>query len=512
MRTFANRLPNRRAYPPRSFFLAVAAAILSWAAAGTLHAADPPDAKPGKSEKSPPAKAPNAHTVAAEPLSVVVEMGATVEARDVKEVSIVPEQWSDLIVAEAVDHGARVQSGGVLVKFDTRRIDQTIRDLETESRLNELALKQVREGLALLKQSVPLQLAEAQRAALQASEDLKEFAEKGRPRTLEDIDFQVKSSEQFLAYQEEELKQLEKMYKADDLMADTEEIVLKRSRFDVESAKHRLKQAQAAREWNLAYGLPRQEAAMKNAVAQTSLGLQKAQATLPQAIIEGELNLSKIEYEDGKKKQRLAELKRDRDRLTLRAPANGVVYYGRPARGVWPSEDLAGGALAVGAQVRPHQVLLCVVDPQTVRLRAAVEESQMRQLRQGMRGTFRPTLDPKRSLSATMGVISAVPIAAGRFDAEIDAEIPAGGKGLPVPLMPGMAGQARFVVYSNPKAIVVPVSAVKTDDEEQSYVTFLDADGNPQRRDVKVGEKVKDKIEIVEGLKAGDKIQVEEKK
>ena len=251
---------------------------------------------------------------------------------------------------------------------------------------------------------------------------------------------------------------------------------------------------------------------MKNAVAQTSLGLQKAQATLPQSIIEGELNLAKLVYEDAKKKQRLAELKRDRDRLTLRSPCEGVVYYGRPTRGVWPSEDQADGALAVGNPIRAHQVLLCVVDPQAVRLRATVEESQLRQLRQGMRGTFRPTLDPKQSLPATMGVISPVPIATGRFDAEMDANIPAGGKGLSVPLMPGMAGQARFVVYTNPKAIVVPASAVKTDDEEQSYVMLLDADGHPQRRDVKVGEKSKDKVEIVEGLKVGDKIQMEEKK
>ena len=75
-----------------------------------------------------------------------------------------------------------------------------------------------------------------------------------------------------------------------------------------------------------------------------------------------------------------------------------------------------------------------------------------------------------------------------------------------------MAGQARFLVYSNPKAIVVPASAVKTDDEEQSYVMLVDGEGKAERRDVKVGEKVKDKVEIVEGLKVGDKVQLEEKK
>ena len=479
-------------------------------------AAEPADAKAAKSDKAPaekasPAKTPNTYTVATEPLNVNIELGATVEARNAAEIAIVPEQWSELVVAEAAEHGARVQKDGVLVKFDTRSIDRTIRDLEAESRINELSLKQTREALALLKKSAPLQLAEVERAAKQANEDFKEYLEKGRPRTLEDIEFQQKSVEQYVANQEEELKQLEKMYKADDLVADTEEIVLKRTRFQVDMAHHQHKQFLAQREWQLTYGLPRMETGMKNAVTQSSLNLQRAQAAIPQAIVEQGLTLAKLEYEDGKKKQRLAELKRDRDRMTVRSPAEGVVYYGRATRGTWPGVEQAGAQLAVGNSIRPHQVLMSIVDPKTARLRATVEESQLRQLRQGMRGTFRPTIDPKQSLTATMGTIMPVPIATGRYDAEIDADV-SSGKGLPAPLLPGMAGQVRFSVYSSPKALVVPAATVKTDDDEQSYVMLVDAEGNSTRRDVKIGEKMKDKVEILEGLKAGDKILAEEKK
>ena len=41
--------------------------------------------------------------------------------------------------------------------------------------------------------------------------------------------FSVKSADNMLAYEKEELRQLEKMYKADDLVEETEEIVLKRA-------------------------------------------------------------------------------------------------------------------------------------------------------------------------------------------------------------------------------------------------------------------------------------------
>jgi len=491
-------------------------ALALFAASGLLagsagaRAAETADAK-GKGDK--PAAKENVHTVAAEPLNVNLEFNATVESRDVSEVSVVPEEWNDLVVEKAVEHGARVRKGDQLVKFDTQRLDQTIGDLESEGRLNALAIKQTREGLDLLKRTVPLQLAEAERAAKQSAEDLKEFLEKGKPRTLEEIEVQFKSNQQYVAYQEEELKQLEKMYAADDLVADTEEIVLKRARFEVDVARHRMKQAEAMREWNLTYGLPRQETNLKNAVEMTGLGLERAKATLPQAVIESELRLAKLVYDDGKKQQRLAGLKRDRERMVVRAPADGTVYYGEATRGSWPSADQASGSLKVGAQVRPHQVLLSIVDPRSLQLRATAEESQVRHLRPGLRGTFRPTIDPKQSLPATLGKIEPVPIATGKFDIKIDAEVPGGGKGLPLPLMPGMGGQARFLVYSNPKAVVVPAAAIKEDDDdEQAYVMVMDDEGKAERRNVTVGEKQKDQVEILEGLKEGEKVQVEQKK
>jgi len=479
--------------------------------AATLGLAGPTNATaPGNSSQAATAASP--HTVTSVPFRIDIEVNATVEARDVVEVSIVPEQWPDLVVVEAAEHGARVKRDTVLVKFDMRRIDQAIRDLEAEAQLNEQALRQASEGLVILKKSVPLELAEAERASRQAAEDLKEFLEKGQPQKLAELDFQLREQEFHVAYVEQELKQLEKMYKADDLVEETEEIVLKRSRFQVEGANQRFKQFKAQREWQLTYGLPRQETGLKNTATQSQLGLQRARVTLPQTIVEQELNLAKLQYEDGKKKLRLAELKRDRERLTIPSPADGIVYYGRATRGAWPSADKAGEPLAAGAKVAPHQVLMSIVDPKTVRLRATVEAGQLRQWRPGLRGVFRPSIDPNHSLPATLGSISSVPIAPGKFDAEIEIDLAEGGQGLAAPLMPGIEGQSRFTVYSNPKAIVVPATAVRTDDDEQPYVMILDGDGNPQRRDVKTGQKSKDQVEILAGLKVGDRIQSEEKK
>ena len=49
-----------------------------------------------------------------------------------------------------------------------------------------------------------------------------------RPFTLKSTEFSLKMTKEKLEYEEEELRQLEKMYKADDITEETEAIVLKR--------------------------------------------------------------------------------------------------------------------------------------------------------------------------------------------------------------------------------------------------------------------------------------------
>ena len=70
-----------------------------------------------------------------------------------------------------------------------------------------------------------------------AEEDRKYYLEIGRPLTLKSHEMHMKFARQALEYEKEELEQLEKMYKADDLTEETEKIVLKRQRDAVERGR-----------------------------------------------------------------------------------------------------------------------------------------------------------------------------------------------------------------------------------------------------------------------------------
>ena len=175
------------------------------------------------------------------PFKIEVDLSGIFEADHMWPVALRPESYSSFSVIKAVPPGKRVQKGETLVWLDMKEIDQQIQDLQHTLRLNELSQQSAKAVLDLLKTTVPLDLESAIRAKRIADEDLNYFLQTNRAFEQESAEFSLKSSKQSLEYAQEELKQLEEMYNADDLTEETEEIVLKRARNDVERARFYLK-------------------------------------------------------------------------------------------------------------------------------------------------------------------------------------------------------------------------------------------------------------------------------
>jgi hypothetical protein len=86
-----------------------------------------------------------------------------------------------------------------------------------------------------------------------SEEDQRYYFDKQRPFDLKVLAFSLQSSKDRLEYAEEELRQLEKMYEADDLVEESEAIVLKRARNSVEAAKMSLASAQMSHDFALEF-------------------------------------------------------------------------------------------------------------------------------------------------------------------------------------------------------------------------------------------------------------------
>lgn len=491
--------------------------------------ADKPGDKPGqKLEKKPaakippgeakpegpaaPAEPPGPFTIKREPLRVELSIRGVFEARSTAEVSVRPQVWQTLEVQSAVEHGATVKKGQVLVQFDCKKIDEEIADLKLKQALGELALKQAAENLKALEASTPLDLKQAERSLQTAKEDLERFVRTGRALAERAAEFSLRQAEQLLEYEREELRQLEKMYKADELTEETEEIVLKRQRNAVKAAEFRLEMAKASYHDAMKFDLPRRAEAAQQAAVRADISAAKARVLLPLALDQARRELERLKIERAREAERLKKLLADRQALTVKAPMDGVVYYGRFTRGRWSGADTVAESLRAGGTVTKNTVFMTVVQPRPLVLRGAVSEAELRKVRKGLKGTVEPSAFPNVRLPAVVEQVATVPTSADSFEVRISVNL----DGATPPVVPGMNGTARFVAYRQEKAIVVPARAVFSDpDEPQPYVFYVflvSKDGEARKQPVRVGYAADDRVEILAGLREGDRILLERPK
>jgi multidrug resistance efflux pump len=458
-------------------------------------------AAPSKNGKAPAAGA--TAKVTRGPVRATVSLKGTFAATEMAEVVLRPEAWGvglggGLVVLTAVEPGTAVKKGDTLVTLQTDKIDRAIRDLEREVEIAQVALRQAEEELPVLEKSTPLDLAAAERSKRQADEDLKKFLEIDRPLAEATANNMVNNSQHFVEYAREELKQLQKMYRAKDLTEETEEIILKRQRHQVEMAEFNLKTATTRREQTLKVDLPRQEQTHREHAVRQTLALEKAQATLPLALNQKRLALAKLKYENEKSAERLRNLKKDRELMTVKSPADGVVYHGRCVKGQWNSTTVTP-RLQHSGTLTPDEVFMTVVTTRPLLVHATVDEKDLHWLKTGLKGKATPNGYPDVRLPVELTGLATVPQTAGSFAAVFKVDP---GR-VPESVMPGMGCTVKVDAYRNETALTLPPSAVFGDDEDERYVYRA---GSKEKVPVQVGPTCGDRVEILGGLKEGDEV------
>jgi HlyD family secretion protein len=449
---------------------------------------------------------PPTHVVAPTPFLVEARLEGVFESTVMAEVSIDAKRWTQLVVDEAVPHGTRVKAGDVLVRLDTTKLDETVRDLEIAGRLADLGHGLLERELAMLEKATPLQLELALRNRRMVAEDLARYETQEAALAAADNDMALQAARFRSESAEEELEQLEKMYMQDELTEETEEIVLKRARFGVDIARFNARFMEDRHDRFAALELPRRLESMRRTALLSELDLERAQTALPVAVDRMRLELEKSTHERRKAAENLADLEADRTLMTILAPVDGVVYYGRWQQGKWIDSEQAAGRLRPGGKLDPRTVFLTVVDGSKLIVRAGVPEKDLAHVEPGREAVIVPRSFPDRRLRGAVTAISDVPVAAGRFEAVIEPQ------GVGPPLVAGMGAETRVVVARLPDAIAVPKKAVFADelDDSQRYVYVAAAAGKPpQRRPVAVGRANDTLVEVTAGLAQGDVILLE---
>jgi HlyD family secretion protein len=436
------------------------------------------------------------------PLTAAIVLKGTVQSDAATEISIKLKNWTgQLLARKSVEHGTAVKAGDVLVEFEVDKLDREIRDAKQGRELSQVAIRQAELELPILEKQAPIDLAAAERDYKEAVDDLKRFTEIDRKMLVQSVEFMLKSANFYLDYSKEELKQLQKMYRDKDLTEETEQMILKRYKFSVESAEMYAANARIDSEQALKIFIPRREQLFKNAVEKAEIALAKAREVQPLALQQKRLALTQLKYEETKAKEKLDELELERAALIVKAPVDGVAYYGRSVRGQWmvPAGSQGPSLSGVGP-INPGDVFLTIVAPGKVIVRADVEEKELAGLKAGLKGRITPTAYPNKKLPCEVAHVGAAP-SDGKFDVKIKLT------GKTDDLVPGMTGSVRFVTSQKKSALTVPSTAVFEDTAEDThYVYRVGKDGKHTKKTIKVGITSGDKTEILEGLSEGDEI------
>jgi hypothetical protein len=413
-----------------------------------------------------------------------------------------PEQWQDFVITTLIEHGKAVKKGETVIAFDREGYDHRVEDLERAVATMTSELARQRAEVTRLVEQQAVALDQARRAQEAAAEDLEYFKTTGRPAAERGIEASLKRARFSLESAEEELRQLKMMYEADDLTEQTEEIILKRQKISVEMAKVQLDEREREAKRERETELPRRLAALESEARRAALAFQAIEESQPLQLAEAKLALAAREAALARQVEELKELRADATWFEWKAPADGILFHGNLAADGWQLGDLRK-VLKPEASVPVHTDLISIAAaPESATFHAALDPTEVRGINPGdsvqLVGWARGTIATVTAVEPTVGV--------GR---KVGVALKADFGDRPAPPL-GTSFSCLHVVPSHPEALAVPEKALRATVTGGWTVEVKLADGKTDARPVKPGRSSGDKVEILEGLEAGQVIVVPE--
>lgn len=413
-----------------------------------------------------------------------------------------PEAWSSFKFTALAGHGSKVAAGTVLASFDGEGFQEKLEDTRRSVEAGALSLAQAELDYKSMVETAEHQLEAVRTAARIAREENEYFIKVRRKATEERAEQSLESARQGLANQKEELNQLEKMYAADDLTEETEEIILERQKNAVIRAEFALRMEELSHERTLKVLIPREAVELANKDRDAALALAKFEAEQPRLLKlkEAELLAARVAQERAVKS--LADLEADKDLFEVKAPAAGWFYYGAMEDGRWTTGDAVKSLVVHG--VAPLNRAYATFIPANAPLGwvAFLEEAAARSLAVGAVGSASMPGREDLLVPVKLTELAATPGPDGRYRATLSADWPEG-----FAAIPGSGGEVTLLAYENPEAIVVANAALAAGAKGWTVEVKL-ADGKTERRVVKRGRAGKEMTEIISGIEPGQVILV----
>jgi multidrug efflux pump subunit AcrA (membrane-fusion protein) len=209
------------------------------------------------------------------------------------------------------------------------------------------------------------------------------------------------------------------------------------------------------------------------------------------------LNIARLEMKTAQ--ARLRELEYQLGHAVVTAPVSGVIIIATGAQ-----EGKEGRRVERGSGYQQGEVLFPIGDLTGFAVKAKVDEVDVVKMKAGQRvkvtgDAFRDTVLSGRVKSVSSQASRGSSNSAPSF--ELGIAVDAISEEQRKQIYVGMSANLEIVISEKPDALMVPVSAVKSEGGKQFVIMK-----NSEHREVEIGETNLDSVEILKGLKAGEEI------
>lgn len=434
-------------------------------------------------------------------LTPLYELDATYEAAESAEVKLRLEAYQgDLVVQKVAAAGELVRKGDVILALDRAPLDKQLAALEQDLRVARATHDKHQADLEIGGRGDALALAQAETALKDAVTNLKAFEEVEGRHMLAQVELNVKFMEDNLGDQTEELVQLEKMYKSEELTNATSEIVVRRAKRNIERSKLMIEMSRAELGNVKTVRYPQQRHSLAHAIETAKNGLESLKAAQVLSRVQREVEAQKAKLALAQLEEQSAKLKRDLEHFSVKAAVDGRVYYGQFQNGAWTGEQVAP-QLVAGEKVQAGQALLTVCAP-AIRARAELAEADYFDVGPGVEASVVPAAAPDTKAVGVVrakALVGAVKGAGPSYELRIDFKQP------PADLLPGMKGKATIRGAELKDVVLVPSHAVAAQGGKGT-LSVCAKDGRIAPREVTVGKSDGKMTQIKAGLEPGEKV------
>jgi multidrug resistance efflux pump len=413
----------------------------------------------------------------------------------------------DFIIKKAVAPSTKVAKGDMLLALETDDVDVQIAAVENELKAAQANLAKAQADVKLGQEGDDLAMSAAKDSKNNSQTELKRWDTIDGATFALAAGIEAKIGDYQVESASDELDQLHKMYKSEDLTSETADIVVKRAIrvLGIYKLMNQVSHVVADRVIQFEAGVRRQQLASVASQQTLSVSQLEAAQTQGQILRETGLVTAKAAVDDAVR--RLEELKHDREAFTIDSPIDGVVVYGAFAHKLWQEVD--PDHLAPGEKVTADQIVMTVYTPGKLRLVAECPEAQVTLLSPGDKMKVNPTALSDVTYEATCDTLPTIGEIKGSqqlFD--IVANLPP----VDARLAPGFGADVSFDAGTLHNVLLVPQTAVW-----KNWVWVVNpGEKNPadnaQKRQVVVGRSDGQDLEIKSGLNEGELVLTQAKR